>query len=174
MRSDKDSNWRTVLVVQELEEELALTEKLMEKSVKMRRLANKRDRLHYESHVYSSQLNSLNNLKQSIPHFTHDEESVINQTRHELESQIVHCQKELSKIHTKILTLRQEISDSYHTVWGPLFHEKDEISRFGDQVRDYASLYTSRVSNFFFYPTDRYFKSYRDMMPHDRWLEFFN
>ncbi|PIQ27313.1 HAD family hydrolase [bacterium (Candidatus Blackallbacteria) CG17_big_fil_post_rev_8_21_14_2_50_48_46] len=174
MRSDKDSNWRTVLVVQELEEELSKTEEVKEKLLRMRRLTNKWDKLHYELHIFSSQLNTLENLEFSLRELTPAESKALAKTREELEEGIRRCQKEMEKTETKIHTLRAEISAHYHPIWGPLFHDGDEISRFGDQVRDYASLYTSRVSNFFFYPIDRYYKSLRDIMPHDRWLELSN
>lgn len=171
MRSDKDSNWRTVLVVQELEEELSKTEALREKLLRLRRLSNKYDKLHYELHIFSSQLNTLENLELSLRELTPAESKALEKTREELQKGLQRCQKEMEKTETKIQNLRTEINTYYHPVWGPLFHDDDEISRFGDQVRDYASLYTSRVSNFFFYPIDRYYKSLRDIMPHDRWLE---
>jgi 5'-nucleotidase len=174
MRSDKDSNWRTVLVVQELEAELAVTEEVKEKHLRLRRLSNKWDKLHYELHIFSSQLNTLKNLKFSLRELTPAESKALEKTREELEAGIKRCQKEMEKTESKVQTLRAEISSHYHPVWGPLFHDSDEISRFGDQVRGYASLYTSRVSNFFFYPIDRYYKSLRDIMPHDRWLELSN
>lgn len=171
MRSDKDSNWQTVLVVEELEVELRKTEELREKHLRLRRLTNKLDKLHYEQHIYSSQLNSLRRLKKSEVEFTDNENRAFDKTWEELETNLALCQKDLRRTEKKIHRLRQDISDHYHPVWGPLFHDQDEMSRFADQVRDYASLYTSRVSNFFFHPTDRYYKSLRDIMPHDRWLE---
>ena len=40
-------------------------------------------------------------------------------------------------------------------------------SRFGEQVEDYACVYTGRVSNFLAYSPLRYFRSPRDHMPHE-------
>lgn len=171
MRSDKDSNWRTVLVVEELEAELRKTGELNEKHLRLRRLTNKLDKLHYELHMYSSQLNTLNQLTAKPVTFNENESRVLNQTVADLEANLALSQKDIVRTEQKIQRLRAEMSEYYHPLWGPLFHDSDEMSRFADQVRDYASLYTSRVSNFFFYPTDRYYKSLRDIMPHDRWLE---
>ena len=42
-----------------------------------------------------------------------------------------------------------------------------ENSRFGEQVEDYACVYTSRVSNFLAYSPLQYFRSPRDHMPHE-------
>lgn len=171
VRSDKDSNWRTVLVVEELESELRKTAELREKHQRLRRLANRFDKLHYEMHMYSSQLDTLKGLSSAQVSFNENEARALTKTLSELETNLVLCQKDMERTELKILRLRKDISEYYHPIWGPLFHDDDEMSRFADQVRDYASLYTSRVSNFFFYPTDRYYKSLRDIMPHDRWME---
>lgn len=174
LRSDKDSNWQTVLVVEELESELRKTEELRDRQLRMRRLTNKLDKLHYELHMYSSQLNTLQRLEQSEVSFTEPERRALEKTRDELNSNLALCRKDIERTEKKIRHLRSEISDYYHPVWGPLFHVEDEMSRFAVQVRGYASLYTSRVSNFFFHPLERYYKSLRDIMPHDRWMELFS
>ncbi len=171
MRSDKDSNWRTVLVVEELESELQRSEELREKRVRLRRLSNKFDKLNYEIHIYSSQLNALNGMVVGDVHFNDNEQQAFDKTIDELNTELALCQKDMLRTEKKIKNLRKEINTAYHPVWGPLFHDNDDMSRFADQVRDYASLYTSRVSNFFFYPTDRYYKSLRDIMPHERWMD---
>lgn len=45
--------------------------------------------------------------------------------------------------------------------------EGTEMSSFGDQVETYACVYTSRVSNFLHYSPLQYFRSPRDLMPHE-------
>jgi hypothetical protein len=52
--------------------------------------------------------------------------------------------------------------------WGLVFKEGNENSRFGEQVEDYADLYTSRVSNFLYYSPMQVFRSPRAAMPHER------
>ena len=52
--------------------------------------------------------------------------------------------------------------------WGLVFKEGHENSRFGEQVEDYADLYTSRVSNLLYYSPSQYFRSPRQTMPHER------
>jgi hypothetical protein len=63
--------------------------------------------------------------------------------------------------------LEEELDVAYNRHWGPLFKEGNENSRFGEQVEDYACLYTSRVSNFLGYSPLRYFRAPRDKMPHE-------
>ena len=63
--------------------------------------------------------------------------------------------------------LEEEVDRAFNPYWGQIFKEGVENSRFGEQVEDYACLYTSRVSNFLAYSPLRYFRSPRDHMPHE-------
>ena len=56
---------------------------------------------------------------------------------------------------------------AFNPYWGPVLRDGNENSRFGEQVGDYADLYTSRVSNFLSYSPLRYFRAPRRAMPHD-------
>jgi len=55
----------------------------------------------------------------------------------------------------------------FNPYWGSLCKVDNEISLFAAQIRDYACIYTSRVSNFLHYPPDRYFRSPMELMPHE-------
>ena len=56
---------------------------------------------------------------------------------------------------------------AFNAYWGSILREGNEGSRFGEQVGDYADLYTSRVSNFLSYSPLRYFRAPRRAMPHE-------
>jgi HAD superfamily 5'-nucleotidase-like hydrolase len=56
---------------------------------------------------------------------------------------------------------------AFNPYWGSILREGNEGSRFGEQVGDYADLYTSRVSNFLSYSPLRYFRAPRRAMPHE-------
>ena len=64
-------------------------------------------------------------------------------------------------------SLEQRLDRAYNPHWGSLLREGNENSRFGEQVNDYADLYTSRVSNFSPYSPLRYFRAPRRPMPHE-------
>ncbi len=64
-------------------------------------------------------------------------------------------------------SLEQRIDRAYNSHWGSHLREGNENSRFGEQVNDYADLYTSRVSNFGPYSPLRYFRAPRRPMPHE-------
>ena len=63
--------------------------------------------------------------------------------------------------------LEREIDRRFHQYWGSLLKESSETSSFGDQVEEYACIYTSRVSNLLAYSPLQYFRSPRDLLPHE-------
>jgi HAD superfamily 5'-nucleotidase-like hydrolase len=67
----------------------------------------------------------------------------------------------------EVKACRRRIEEKYNLYWGSVFREGNEGTRFGQQIRDFACLYTSRVSNFLHYPTSYYFQSPLSLMPHD-------
>ncbi len=67
----------------------------------------------------------------------------------------------------RALALEQRIDRAYNPHWGSCLREGNENSRFGEQVNDYADLYTSRVSNMLAYSPLQYWRSPRDLMPHE-------
>ena len=64
--------------------------------------------------------------------------------------------------------VEQRFERGANAYWGLVFKEGNENSRFGEQVQDYADLYTSRVSNFLYYSPMQVFRSPRATMPHER------
>ena len=73
----------------------------------------------------------------------------------------------LREVEKESIVLVDRIDRRFHPYWGSLLKEATEKSSFGDQVEEYACLYTSRVSNFLAYSPLQYFRSPRDLMPHE-------
>ena len=91
-----------------------------------------------------------------------------------IDEEIAHALDYMSKVSSnltdilvKINKLEQMIDTAYNGLWGELFREGTENTRFADQIKDYACVYTSRVSNFSSYSPTKYFQSPKDMMPHE-------
>jgi hypothetical protein len=85
-----------------------------------------------------------------------------------------HAKKDVDRVRTLLrrtdhesTALRRRIDESFHPYWGSLLKEKSETSSFGDQIEEYACVYTSRVSNFLAYSPLQYFRSRRDLLPHE-------
>ena len=81
--------------------------------------------------------------------------------------EIESLEQRLGEVEGEIESLRVRVDRAYNPHWGSLFREGNESSRFGHQLKDFACLYTSRVSNFLHYPMNYYFQSPVGYMPHD-------
>lgn len=172
LRSNKDSGWRTVLVIEELEEELSKFENISHDMRSLNKLEEKRDKVGYELTMYSNKIKKLEGFKEdNFLTLTEKEKVLIDKAISDFNDEIKSFENKLERTINQINTIKMKIDSTFHPKWGPVFQESDEISRFGDQVRDYACIYTSRLSNFFFYPVNNYFKSLRDIMPHEKFQE---
>jgi hypothetical protein len=80
---------------------------------------------------------------------------------------VEHIRALLREVEKESILLGDRIDKRFHPYWGSLLKEETEKSSFGDQVEEYACLYTSRVSNFLAYSPLQYFRSPRDLMPHE-------
>src|SRR5262249_60381095 len=74
---------------------------------------------------------------------------------------------QLRQVDAEATTIEREIAQRFHAYWGSLLKEANETSSFGDQVEEYACVYTSRVSNLLAYSPLQYFRSPRDLLPHE-------
>jgi 5' nucleotidase family len=75
--------------------------------------------------------------------------------------------EELETVRRVTGELGEVLNDSYNSRWGPLFREGQEMSHFAHQVKDFACIYMTRVSNLLYYDLNHYFRSAREMMPHE-------
>lgn len=160
LRSKKTSLWRTALVVEELEDEIALTQthsadvqRLVEYEKERRRLDNL---LNLQRQALSALEKSLGDSARLAPRFV--EYKVEREKTKAALKALVHEMEHLEAV----------VGDAFNANWGMVFKEERENSRFGDQVADYACIYTSRVTNFFAYSSYQYFRSPRDLLPHER------
>jgi len=60
-----------------------------------------------------------------------------------------------------------KLDTSFNPYWGPFFKQGTSKTRFASQLETYACLYTSRVSNFAYYGSNRYFRVPWDPMMHE-------
>jgi len=167
LKSKKTSLWRTCMVVQELEDEINYTDSRQEEISRLSEIELLRARLDDELNhrkVY------LNNLERRL-----DKEELTDPLRAALEEERRRAKSELDKLRRALRqaveiadTLERDVEEGFNPFWGLLFKEGNENSRFGEQVEQYACLYTSRVSNFLYYSPMQYFRSPRDLMPHEQ------
>ena len=167
LKSKKSSLWRTCMIVQELEEEINYTDSRKEEISRLSEIELLRARLDDEVNTRKTALNTLERRL--------ERNGLDPQTRAEAEAERRRSKLELDKIRRSLRetveiadTLERDVEEGFNRFWGLLFKEGNENSRFGEQVEQYACIYTSRVSNFLHYSPMQYYRSPRDLMPHER------
>ncbi|MBC7792724.1 MAG: HAD-IG family 5'-nucleotidase, partial [Clostridia bacterium] len=161
LRSKKSSLWRTALVVEELEDEIRYS---IEHAEELARLA--------DLELERRNLDELTSLQRQ--HLAAIERKVgADAARASLEFEALRrrrdqAKRQLKSVINMIETLETRVDVTFNSTWGFVFKESGENSRFAEQVKDHACIYTSRVSNFLHYSTHQYFRAPRDLLPHER------
>jgi HAD superfamily 5'-nucleotidase-like hydrolase len=166
LRAKKSSVWRTAMIVQELEDEIALSENMAPRLRELDELDRKRRNLDAEVDYQQLLLRSLQRFEETGG-AVGPNASVIENAKRLAKKILDELRANLRETSDRYDQLEDEVDAAYNRRWGPLFKEGNENSRFGEQVEDYACLYTSRVSNFLSYSPLRYFRAPRDKMPHE-------
>jgi 5'-nucleotidase len=170
LRAKKSSVWRTAMVLQELEDELTQVEKFKDKIERVAHLERQAIRIDSEISYQQLLLKSLQRLAESGVEAAHEpgaDKTTIEEAKHEAKRRLDELRAALKSTVGEQDQLDQEVDRAFNPYWGAIFREGTENSRFGEQVEDYACVYTSRVSNFLAYSPLRYFRSPRDHMPHE-------
>jgi len=168
LRSKKSCGWRTVMVVEELEHELRAmeasapdTERIdglqVENEAILERLLEVREALD------ASRQTKLTRYRSLAPEAL----QAIDERLAVLSAEEQALDQRLTANLLAIKEIEAGIRRRFNRYWGPLCKVENELSRFGDQMGDFACLYTSRVSNFLYYPADKYFLSPEELLPHE-------
>ncbi len=166
LRLRKQHMWRTAMVLQELEREITVSDRL-EAQIKDLELLDRRHRnLESEIDYQTLRLKKLQRL------IDDEASSPALRTRLEEERKLARASVDSLRdraalMETEVDSLESRIDRAYNSHWGSCLREGNENSRFGEQVNDYADLYTGRVSNFGPYSPLRYFRAPRRPMPHE-------
>jgi HAD superfamily 5'-nucleotidase-like hydrolase len=166
LRLRKQHMWRTAMVLQELEREISVGDRL-EAQIKDLDLLDRRHRnLESEIDYQSLRLKKIARLL--------DDGATQSALRARLEDARRTTRESLDALRDRaelmnreVESLEDRIDRAYNPHWGSCLREGNENSRFGEQINDYADLYTSRVSNFGPYSPLRYFRAPRRPMPHE-------
>ena len=160
LRSKKDTNWRTALIVQELDQEISALEATDALRIRRRQLAEARPFFEDELRYYAAEFKRV--ARHHGPH-TLDERL----TREDAKGHIDRVRQELQNLETEYEQLEAEINKEFHPYWGSLLKEMNGLSIFGQQVDLYADIYMRRVSCLGVYSPTQFFRSPHDLMPHE-------
>lgn len=166
LRLRKAHMWRTAMVLQELDREITVSDRLDAQIADMDLLC--RRHRHLESEIDYQNLR----LKKVQKHVEDPATQAPLRARLEEERKLGRAAIESLRQRAHLMdvevdSLESRIDRAYNTHWGSCIREGNEVSRFGEQVNDYADLYTSKVSNFGPYSPLRYFRAPRRPLPHE-------
>ena len=168
LRSKKSSLWRTCMVVEELERELAWLEKNQDALAELARLEELRVRIEDEIAVPplgAERARPADRPRGRCPARRASARGGAAARRRPSSSVLRRARKDADE---RVRELQRAVEEGFNPYWGLTFKEGNENSRFGEQIEDYACVYTSRASNFVFYSPMQYFRSPRAAMPHER------
>jgi HAD superfamily 5'-nucleotidase-like hydrolase len=167
LKSKKASLWRTCMVVQEIEDEINYTASKSEAINRLSEIELIRARLDDEVNRLKAQLNLLDRkLERAGP--TDESRAELQAERKRQKPDLDRARKTLKQTTEIADVLEKQVEEGFNPFWGLMFKEGNENSRFGEQVEQYACIYTSRVSNFLHYSPMQYYRSPRDLMPHEQ------
>lgn len=142
----KQCNWRTALVLEDLEREIIGIKK-------SKKIQQQIDALMTEKQKHEKTLNQLDIRK-------YEGEKVSRQKINSLWDK-------LDVMNSEISELIETHKKYYNPYWGEILRAGNEESRFADQVERYACLYMARVSDLYYYSPRTYFRPIRRIMPHE-------
>jgi hypothetical protein len=164
LKSKKTSMWRTCMIVQEIEDEISYLESRSDEIAALAEVESVQARLDDEVQRRKAKLNQVERRLERKEGDQAKLEEEFKSTKAELDR----LRKALKECVSAVKVLEQDVEQGFNSHWGLHFKEGTENSRFGEQVEQYACLYTSRVSNFVFYSPMNVFRSPREVMPHEQ------
>lgn len=166
VRSKKSSAWRTVMIVQEMEHELQRSELLREEISKIDAIDSEIVRL-TERITFDQTL--LYRIDDKLEHANGVDIEQLKTAKREVQRARDTMRRRRKELLVDLDVGEQELERLFNPYWGLIFRLANENTLFGEQVEDYACLYTSRVSNFLSYSPLHYFRAPRQLMPHERY-----
>jgi HAD superfamily 5'-nucleotidase-like hydrolase len=170
VKSKKSSGWRTALVVDDLEHDLAVRRDYEVAMREIRSMTGLRDRLaeqiQAERHLQRA-LATIEPGQVDDPTLTEAAaaemlEAAVGSAR----ARFDRLRRHMSEVGESVGARIREVDAAFNPYWGSVFAERYDASTFGSMLEDYACLYTSRVSNFLYVSPARYFRAPHGRMPH--------
>ncbi len=172
VRSKKSSGWRTALIVQDLEHDLAVRRSYDLLLRDIEHLYDLRARLTQEISVLrhiGRILGKLDGAALARAGAPADEaEIMLEAARQQVRRRFDRLRAYRDETRDTLHARQEEVDAAFNPYWGSMFDERHEASRFGAQVEDYACIYTSRVSNLLYVSPSRYFHAPQGTLPHWR------
>ncbi len=168
IRSKGSVNWRTMLIVEELADELPKLEQLKDALDQIKLKLQVREVTEEELQILRSrqQLNArkaeaaqARGESKKAQHLLKDNEK--------LTQKVAELAATLEALDLEIRQMIEAREAAVHPIWGESMKVGLERSRFADQVAEYACIYSASVTNLRFYSPFKRFSSTHDILPHE-------
>ena len=168
IRSKGSVNWRTMLILKELEDEIPKIEESRSYLQTLEDLMEEREALDEELQKLRS-LKAANKRQLMRARQSQDEKKkqALESARGKLNQKLAERKSQLKDLELNIKEIIDKRAKKFHPVWGELMKVGLERSRFANQVCNYACIYSSGVSNLRFYSPYKKFISYLEKLPHE-------
>lgn len=163
LRPKKSSTWRTCMLIQEMEEEMALSGQMNEEYAYLCNVEEELARLTQELGYINWLDHHIEQLRASQTLSDDD----LNTSKTKVRQHRDRLKRRHRDLLAQLLEKEKALESQYNPYWGPIFTMHNKNSVFGEQVEDYACLYTSRVANFANYSPLHYYRAPRQPMPHE-------
>ncbi len=166
LRAKKESAWRTLMIIQEMTDELDAMERYAPEIERLHRLETRRYTLLDSLRDRQALLKALGRRleQEQLPRADRAE---IEAAKLRLRRAIERVRAQLRAVEDEHLELERRLESAYHPFWGSAFKAESELSSFGEQVERYACVYTDRVTNLGCYSASHYFRGPRHRMAHE-------
>jgi HAD superfamily 5'-nucleotidase-like hydrolase len=169
LRSKKNASWRTLLLVPELERELKLLEAKSHDLRELFRLETARRRAQRRASVIQDQW-KRNRARRHVlgPRLSAEAMSALDHEASQLalSGEALHQRVELLSL--EIRGLLSAVEAAFNPMWGPIFRDRDEQTRFADQIQQFACAYTGRVENLYMVDPQSTVYAPVPTLPHER------
>jgi hypothetical protein len=175
LRSKKTSTWRTAMIVQEMEDELAQAREMREELQKIETIDREITRLNAQltydqglAYQLDAVLDDIEAEPVDADDLEHADADTLRQTRGKLREAQRRMRRRRHELIEELRETERSFEDHFNPYWGLIFRQENENTLFGEQVEDFACVYTSRVSNFLNYSPMHYFRASRQPLPHEQ------
>jgi len=168
LKSKRTSHWRTCIIVPELIHQIRAEQGVAPLLNQLVENEDQRKEISMELNWRRSQSMDLHQFK--LAEADDLDEGLLRKVDariKDLNRELERDHESLSEILKESKSLRRQISAKFNPFWGRLFKTGDQLSLLAEQIRDYACIYTSSVSNFNFYDPNSYYVSVASPMPHE-------
>ena len=158
--SKLESTWRTALIVRELEEEILRRIEIADQLRHAQELKQKLTGLGHD-------MDHLRDILLLHQHHQAQGADLVRDPGNPLRSELETIAGEHRQVLREEARWTDQIARQFNPYWGSFFKQGVSKTRFSGQLETYSCLYTSRVSNFAYYGSNRYFRVTRDPMMHE-------